>query len=664
MADSVASSDDSFYHFTPADEFSLQITHIFKIIDRHWKKLMSISMNHVRVRRPSDEDDHSRQEEEIKRAFYEREKIMLQCMEVLLEAIREGTGFLAFLSVLVLHLRADNPVSLAFMHHVFEKASLPAIDTMDHASEMIISKLNKRPGRLQRMISLLCGRYREAAKKELVRKQLINHWVIDNFMRPIVDPMAVKTRQNAAIVWALLAKKYAGEMACHIWTEEVGDILIKSLANPQEDVLVRLFCLVALERFALTAYCKDRIYHHDLNIHELLLAIIAECNDVLQRIHLLNTGKNQTPTQLDVPLAGPLREEWAKYIQLKSCCQWAVDHTFADPQVVIHSWDLSRLRMIMNPYDATSGLKMTDNGLMLRNDLNHFESVRGTSCVRKGKWYYEVVILTNGIIQIGWASHNSKFSPDEGHAVGDDINSFAFDTFRSAVWVAGKCLYPVSILDTRCAIGDVVGSLLDLDNGRCTYYVNGKLMQMTVEFRCIPGINEHYFGPNGFGLFPAISVHGHQQVRVNFGDEPWIYKPHVNYPYWGISQAGVLDPAYRKKVKYWVYKRGKTRFSNAYCPTGGPILRPPSIIDVVPSHQTPPVSDTSNVDDDNFDDIQSPQSNDGDDDNLCTICYAEPANVRLLPCKHQEIGVSCAAMIKKCHLCRHKITGRCILKTL
>lgn len=32
---------------------------------------------------------------------------------------------------------------------------------------------------------------------------------------------------------------------------------------------------------------------------------------------------------------------------------------------VIHSWDLSRLRMIMNPYDATSGLKMTDNGLMV-----------------------------------------------------------------------------------------------------------------------------------------------------------------------------------------------------------------------------------------------------------------------------------------------------------
>lgn len=90
MADSAASSDDSFYHFTPADEFSLQIAHIFKIIDRHWKKLMSISMNHVRVRRPSDEDDHSRQEEEIKRAFYERERIMLQCMEVLLQAVREG----------------------------------------------------------------------------------------------------------------------------------------------------------------------------------------------------------------------------------------------------------------------------------------------------------------------------------------------------------------------------------------------------------------------------------------------------------------------------------------------------------------------------------------------------------------------------------------------
>ena len=33
--------------------------------------------------------------------------------------------------------------------------------------------------------------------------------------------------------------------------------------------------------------------------------------------------------------------------------------------------------------------------------------VRGVR-IRKGKWYYEVKLVTNGIIQMGWADHNFK----------------------------------------------------------------------------------------------------------------------------------------------------------------------------------------------------------------------------------------------------------------
>jgi hypothetical protein len=46
--------------------------------------------------------------------------------------------------------------------------------------------------------------------------------------------------------------------------------------------------------------------------------------------------------------------------------------------------------------------------------------VRATANVKVGKWYYEVVALTDGIMQIGWATERCHFVPEEGLGVGDD----------------------------------------------------------------------------------------------------------------------------------------------------------------------------------------------------------------------------------------------------
>jgi hypothetical protein len=46
--------------------------------------------------------------------------------------------------------------------------------------------------------------------------------------------------------------------------------------------------------------------------------------------------------------------------------------------------------------------------------------VRATACVKKDKWYYETLLLSNGIMQIGWATSRCRFSPEEGYGVGDD----------------------------------------------------------------------------------------------------------------------------------------------------------------------------------------------------------------------------------------------------
>lgn len=44
-----------------------------------------------------------------------------------------------------------------------------------------------------------------------------------------------------------------------------------------------------------------------------------------------------------------------------------------------------------------------------RCDASSFESVRCTFQVDSGIWYYEVTLLTDGVMQIGWATKSSSF---------------------------------------------------------------------------------------------------------------------------------------------------------------------------------------------------------------------------------------------------------------
>jgi hypothetical protein len=52
---------------------------------------------------------------------------------------------------------------------------------------------------------------------------------------------------------------------------------------------------------------------------------------------------------------------------------------------------------------------MQQDGLEARNDEMTFESVRSTMFVTSGKWYYEALLLTAGIMQIGWATQQCEY---------------------------------------------------------------------------------------------------------------------------------------------------------------------------------------------------------------------------------------------------------------
>lgn len=74
-------------------------------------------------------------------------------------------------------------------------------------------------------------------------------------------------------------------------------------------------------------------------------------------------------------------------------------------------------------------------------------------------------------MQIGWATKSTNFKNHEGIGVGDDRHSIAFDGCRSVIW-HNTHHYKHGL--SRWNSGDVVGCLLDLDNRRFIFYLNGK----------------------------------------------------------------------------------------------------------------------------------------------------------------------------------------------
>ncbi|KFM72317.1 RING finger and SPRY domain-containing protein 1, partial [Stegodyphus mimosarum] len=85
---------------------------------------------------------------------------------------------------------------------------------------------------------------------------------------------------------------------------------------------------------------------------------------------------------------------------------------------------------MLNSNDVSEYLKISADGLTARSDASSFESVRCTFQVDSGVWYYEVTIVTSGVMQIGWATKNSKFLNHEGYGIGDDEYSLAYDGCR------------------------------------------------------------------------------------------------------------------------------------------------------------------------------------------------------------------------------------------
>ncbi|KAH8552044.1 hypothetical protein BGW37DRAFT_297543 [Umbelopsis sp. PMI_123] len=604
-------------------------------------------------------------------------------LETILSLSQEEREYKALIAVILSTLDTRNPLSMAFLNHIIDRAALPSKETISSTSEMILHKLQKSKN----------------------------------------TPAEIVTKENACVLWCILAERFAGDLCFSLWKDEIGDELLALLANTTENSTVRLYALLALEKFALTGTIKSLILSRPVDIANLLRSVIKECQEKyylaapsvldsdddrhklktneLMPLHYfskfirpLGVSANPATTirqsEYEQRQEEPLQEThevvsrfqrwtwisssnlslqsfdlvtqpeklkhkanknhdsvlslWTNYRQLEHCSWWSLSYTF-DATEVTNAWALDDLNITMNPLDATSSWKMGSCGLELRNDHPNFESVRATANVKVGKWYYEVVALTDGIMQIGWATERCHFVPEEGLGVGDDNNGFGFDCCRSTIWANGTAVYPPTSSIPQCKPGDVIGTYLDLDNGLCTFFINGKDYGLTVEFDQprkqayeTNKARRHKYGRNGqsvkdvegLGLYPAISLTSYQHVIVNFGQLPWMYPPCL--PDIDIRPMNACERM-SDELKLNITKL--TRLRGRKC-TRAPLS---SI-----SRKAAEISGrTTWLDSDSDSDTIS--SSEEKEQVFCTICYSEPHCIQLQPCGHDGFCITCAKIL-------------------
>lgn len=90
--------------------------------------------------------------------------------------------------------------------------------------------------------------------------------------------------------------------------------------------------------------------------------------------------------------------------------------------------------------------------------------------ITSGCWYYEVLIITPGVMQIGWATKESHFLSADGFGIGDDDYSIAFDGCRRLIWQNAKS---VEHKLPEWQGGSILGCMLDLDAQEVVFSIDG-----------------------------------------------------------------------------------------------------------------------------------------------------------------------------------------------
>eukprot|EP01084_Bolivina_argentea_P315930 547505_1 len=186
---------------------------------------------------------------------------------------------------------------------------------------------------------------------------------------------------------------------------------------------------------------------------------------------------------------------------------------------------------------------------------SYFPSVCSTFGVQDGTCYYEVRLLTDNIMQIGFVEKG--FTPNEEYSigVGDDEHSWAYEGVWKGIKSAGKWKMYNNVVKWKA--GDIIGCYLNYDKGLIKFYINGvdfDISFINIRFKSI--------------VFPAATLTGAdneqkrdaQSVEFIFNSDKFTY-PIPDY-HASSGSISFIIPYHTTSTKVSLYVKPSKNISN------------------------------------------------------------------------------------------------------
>jgi len=171
-----------------------------------------------------------------------------------------------------------------------------------------------------------------------------------------------------------------------------------------------------------------------------------------------------------------------------------------------------------NPSDKSADITLSNGNLTMTNSGAGHDGVRATVGKSSGKYYYEVVMVSN----IGFGREIIGIA-DSGHSlttfVGAGAAGYSWQVSSTLKW--NNSVSAAYGVEAGPSAGDVIGVLLDLGAGTLSYTIRG-----VSEGTAFSGLSGTFY-PMHSNL--SVSV-----TTVRFKSSQWTYTPPAGYLQWTV----------------------------------------------------------------------------------------------------------------------------------